>query len=159
MILDFIEAYQIPLFLFVEVMLLLCLYRYLLRQWIFDHWEEKVQEDDGEWLKEILYPVTDEVISKILEYAPDLIIKKVKHEILASQGTLTRVANAEPENEMEAGLGIAESILMQMGWKRPNALLVAKMAGVLGNMMGTQEKEEAKSAPAPLPLGDDLINI
>ena len=156
MILDFIHTYQIPLFILCEIILLLILYRTVLRGWVIDKFEEKVTEDEGEWLKEIFYPLTDSVVEQILTYAPDVIITKVKQEILASQGTLTRVANVEPANEMEAGLGIAEHLLKSMGWKSPNALLVAKMAGALGNMVGEKEEKVAEGT-SPLPIGDSLI--
>ena len=50
---------DLALFFTAEVCLILILYRFLLRQWIIDHWDEKLQEEG--WLIFRLEPVLDEI--------------------------------------------------------------------------------------------------
>ena len=51
--------FVIPIFVAFEVMLILVLYRYVLRDWIIEKWEEKLDEDG--WLIIKLNPVIDEI--------------------------------------------------------------------------------------------------
>ena len=37
------------------------MYRFLLRKWIIEHWEEKIRSEQGEWLIEILEPAIEEI--------------------------------------------------------------------------------------------------
>jgi len=153
MIYDFLIEYWLLVFLLMEVGILLCLYRFVLRQWIFDHYYTQFTGNDSKLLREILLPITDTIYDDISDNIPDLIITKVKQELLASQGTVTRVANASPSNDAEAGLGVAEEILKGLGWRSPNALLVAKLAGVLGNMLGQNVEETEPETQASDPSG------
>lgn len=50
---------DLALFFTAEVCLILFLYRFLLRQWIIDHWDEKLQEEG--WLMIRLEPIIDEI--------------------------------------------------------------------------------------------------
>ena len=51
--------FDLALFFTAEVILILVLYRFLLRQWIINHWDEKLQEEG--WLIFRLEPVIDEI--------------------------------------------------------------------------------------------------
>ena len=44
-----------------EVIIILTLYHFLIKEMIVNHWERKVKSDDGEWLLEMLNPVIEEV--------------------------------------------------------------------------------------------------
>lgn len=37
------------------------MYRFLLRKWIIEHWEEKIRSEQGNWLIEILEPAIEEI--------------------------------------------------------------------------------------------------
>jgi len=48
------------IYLFIgEIVIILVLYRFLLRDWVIDKWEEKIEEEN--WLVEKLEPVIDEI--------------------------------------------------------------------------------------------------
>ena len=49
----------LPAFIAVEVFLILLLYRYVLRDWIIEKWEEKLDEEG--WLLIKLDPVIEEI--------------------------------------------------------------------------------------------------
>jgi len=51
----------VPLLFAGEIALILILYRFVLRDWIIDKWEEKIREDQGAWLIEVLEPVINEI--------------------------------------------------------------------------------------------------
>ncbi len=53
-------------------------------------WEERATRDQGSWLLEILAPVIDQTVAKVLEGAPKEITSAIKGELLASQGGLAR---------------------------------------------------------------------
>ena len=57
--------FVIPIFVAFEVMLILVLYRYVLRDWIIEKWEEKLDEDG--WLIIKLNPVIDEIEDRMHE--------------------------------------------------------------------------------------------
>ncbi len=44
-----------------EIAIILLMYRFLLRKWIIEHWEEKIRSEQGEWLIEILEPAIEEI--------------------------------------------------------------------------------------------------
>ena len=54
-----LTQYVIPLFVALEVALILALYRYVLRDWIIQKWEEKMDEEG--WLVIRLDPVINEI--------------------------------------------------------------------------------------------------
>ena len=54
-----LTQFVIPLFVSLEVVLILVLYRYVLRDWIIQKWEEKLDEEG--WLIVKLEPVIDEI--------------------------------------------------------------------------------------------------
>jgi transposase-like protein len=44
-----------------EIAIILVMYRFLLRKWIIEHWEEKIRSEQGNWLVEILEPAIEEI--------------------------------------------------------------------------------------------------
>ena len=54
-----LTQFVIPLFVALEVALILALYRYVLRDWIIQKWEEKMDEEG--WLVIRLDPVINEI--------------------------------------------------------------------------------------------------
>ena len=143
------------LFFLAEIALLLCLYRYLLRGWIIEHWEDKIREDEGNWLIDILSPALQSVTDSILESAPDAVLKVLKHELLANTGTLTRVSKANPNDTQEVGLEMAEMALQELGIKKPGVIMSLRMGKQLLNLYnGKKEQEDQGSS---LPTGDNLF--
>jgi hypothetical protein len=59
----------IPIFVAFEVLLILILYRYVLRDWIIEKWEEKLDEEG--WLIVKLEPVIDEIEDRMHEKLAD----------------------------------------------------------------------------------------
>ena len=54
------------IYLFVgEIVIILALYRFLLRDWVIDKWEEKIEEEG--WLVVKLEPVIDEIEDRMHE--------------------------------------------------------------------------------------------
>lgn len=151
-----IYAY-IPFILFFacEVLLLLALYRYLLRGWIIEHWEDKIREDEGNWLIDILNPAITRITDNILESAPDAVISILKHELLANTGNLTRISKANPDNPEEAGLEMAEMVLKEMGIKKPGVVMTLRLGQQLLNLYNNKKGQETQGSV--LPIGEEVI--
>lgn len=129
-----LSQYILPLFLFFEVLLLLLLYRFVLRRWIIEHWEEKIQEDEGNWLIDILSPAINRITDNILDNAPDAILSTLKNEMLSNSGTITRVSKANPDDQMEVGLEMAEHFLQELGLKKPGVIMTLRTGQQLLNL-------------------------
>jgi len=142
-----------------EVIIILVLYRFVLREWIVSHWEEKVKEDDGDWLIDLLQPVIDEVSENILTLAPRAVVDVIKGELLSSQGNLARVSKPDGNNEIEVGLGMAEGLLKELGLKNPNVIMVTRLAQSLMSRIGTDESQiEPNSSSVKVKTGQELLN-
>ena len=138
-----------------EIALLLCLYRFLLRGWIIEHWEDKIREDEGNWLIDILSPAIESITDNILELAPDAVLKVLKHELLANTGNLTRVSHADPNNTTEVGLEMAEMALKELGIKKPGVIMTMRMGKTLLNLYNQKNGQETQGSE--LPTGDNLF--
>ena len=146
------------LFFLAEIALLLCLYRYVLRGWIIEHWEDKIREDEGNWLVDILSPALQSVTDSILESAPDAVLKALKHELLSNQGTLTKVSMADSGNPEEVGLEMAEMALQSLGIKKPGAIMTLRMGKTLLDMYNTKQGAgRGNNLKNSLPTGDELV--
>jgi len=143
--------------LVVEVGVLLWLYKNVLSRWNADRWEEKVTQDKGLWLVNILEPVIEEVVVRILDTAPKELTKVLKGEILASQGSLSRAVMADNQSPEDMILGLSTSILQSLGYKNPNPLMAAKLASVIGNVAVKLNGPEVKPTITDLPTGADVF--
>ena len=83
------------IYLFIgEIFLILFLYRFLLRQWIINHWDEKLQEDG--WLIIRLEPVIDEIEDRMHEK-----LEQFQSSFFGSVGKMTAKAkNLDPMNNI-----------------------------------------------------------
>jgi len=149
-----------PIWLLVaEVGIILGLYRFVLREWIVSHWENKITSDNGLWLKELLSPVTDEVCENILTLAPRMVVDTIKGELLSAQGNLTRVSRPDESNEMEVGLSMAEGLLKELGLKNPNIIMVARLAkSLLGRLAPDESQIEPSNAITKVKIGQELLH-
>jgi len=153
-----IYAY-IPFILFftAEIALLLLLYYFVLRHWIADHLEERFREDEGSWLIDILKPATDDLCDTILTNAPKLVMDTLKGELLSNQGTLTRVSKADPNNETEVGMEMAEMFLKELGLKNPSVIMTLRAGKGLLEMYNSKSKGQQAEQGTSLAVGKDLF--
>ena len=144
---DFLTFLSITGVVFVEISVLVFLYRNYITTWNANKWEERAKKEG--WLSSLL----EDVILEVAEMVSTTVIEKLKFEYTQAQGVMTRVSKTGESTPETMGLEVAENILKSMGWKNPNVLLVAKLASTLGNMI----KEGGGKEPEVLTQGEDLI--
>ena len=89
-----LTQFVIPLFVALEVALILLLYRYVLRDWIIAKWEEKMDEEG--WLILKLEPVIDEIEDRVHDK-----LEAFQHSFFGSVGKMTANAkNIDPMNKI-----------------------------------------------------------
>ena len=136
----------VPLLFAGEIALILILYRFVLRDWIIDKWEEKIREDQGAWLIEVLDPVISEIEERTHEQ-----IQAFQDSFFGSIGKMT--AQAKDMDPMSNLRKAAKN----NDW---TALLVEYLAnksgigGVLGQinpLMGQNEAPKEANTTQELP--------
>ena len=145
---DVISAISILLLVFVEISVLVYLYRNYITTWNANKWSERCKEEG--WLSDLLA----EPILEVAEMVSTSVIERLKQEYMQSQGTLTRVSKSNSDNPLSMGLEVSESILKSMGWKNPNVLMVAKLAQTLGGLISNDSEPKKGQS---LPVGKDLF--
>ena len=89
-----LTQFVIPLFVALEVVLILVLYRYVLRDWIIQKWEEKLDEEG--WLIVKLEPVIDEIEDRMHDK-----LDQFQSSFFGSIGKMTANAkNLDPMNNL-----------------------------------------------------------
>ena len=89
-----LTQYVIPLFVALEVALILALYRYVLRDWIIQKWEEKMDEDG--WLVIRLDPVINEIEDRMHDK-----LEQFQSSFFGSVGAMTkRAQNLDPSKNI-----------------------------------------------------------
>ena len=89
-----LTQFVIPLFVALEVVLILVLYRYVLRDWIIQKWEEKLDEEG--WLIVKLEPVIDEIEDRMHDK-----LDQFQSSFFGSIGAMTKKAqNLDPMNNL-----------------------------------------------------------
>ena len=89
-----LTQFVIPLFVALEVVLILILYRYVLRDWIIQKWEEKLDEEG--WLIVKLEPVIDEIEDRMHDK-----LEQFQSSFFGSIGAMTKKAqNLDPMNNL-----------------------------------------------------------
>ena len=89
-----LTQYVIPLFVALEVALILLLYRYVLRDWIIAKWEEKMDEEG--WLVIRLEPVIDEIEDRMHDK-----LEQFQSSFFGSVGAMTkRAQNLDPSKNI-----------------------------------------------------------
>jgi len=145
---DVISAISILLLVFVEISVLVYLYRNYITTWNANKWEERARKEG--WLNSMLA----EPIMEVATLVSTSVIEQLKQEYMQSQGTLTRVSKANSTDPMSMGLEVSENILKSMGWKNPNVLMVAKLAQTLGGLISNDSEPKKGQS---LPVGKDLF--
>jgi len=77
--------YVLPAFVALEILIILVLYRYVLRDWIIEKWEEKLDEEG--WLIIKLEPVIDEIEERMHDK-----LEQFQSSFFGSVGAMTKKA-------------------------------------------------------------------
>ena len=89
-----LTQFVIPLFVALEVALILALYRYVLRDWIIQKWEEKMDEEG--WLVIRLDPVINEIEDRMHDK-----LEQFQSSFFGSIGAMTkRAQNLDPSKNI-----------------------------------------------------------
>ena len=134
-----------------ELFLILFLYRFVFRQMIVNHWEEKIAEDN--WLVINLEPVIDEIEDRMHEK-----LQEFQSSFFGSVGKMTAKAKElDPMNGIRkaAKNGDWTSMIVEYAANK------AGIGGVLGQINPeTSQKEPEINAKPPLPksIKHDLLH-
>ena len=132
-----LTQFVIPLFVALEVVLILALYRYVLRDWIIQKWEEKMMEVG--WLVLRLEPVIDEIEDRMHDK-----LQNFQDSFFGSVGAMTkRAQNFDPMKNVRKAAKDNDwtSLLVEYAANK------AGLGGVLGNISQEQPKKETKTSP------------
>jgi len=133
-----LTQFVIPLFVALEVVLILALYRYVLRDWIIQKWEEKMMEEG--WLVLRLEPVIDEIEDRMHDK-----LQNFQDSFFGSVGAMTkRAQNLDPMKNVRKAAKDNDwtSLLVEYAANK------AGLGGVLGNI--SQEQPEKETSPSPI---------
>ena len=136
----------VPLLFAGEIAVILILYRFVLRDWIVTKWEEKIREDQGAWLIEVLEPAIDEIEARTHES-----LEAFKDSFFGSIGKMTSQAkDLDPMSNLRKAA-------KNNDW---TALLVEYLAnksgmggviGQIGPLMGQNQPEKESNTTQELP--------
>ena len=134
--------FVLPAFVAIEILIILALYRYILRDWIIQKWEEKMDEEG--WLVIRLEPVIDEIEDRMHDK-----LQSFQDTFFGSIGKMTAQAkNLDPMNNLRkaAKTGDWPSMLVEYAANK------AGLGGVLGQINPqTTPKEEVNNPQTTLP--------
>ena len=145
-----LTQFVLPLFVALEIVLILGLYRWIIRDWIIDTWEAKIDEEG--WLVEKLEPVINEIEDRTHDK-----LQAFQDSFFGSIGAMTAKAqNLDPMTGIRkaAKAGDWTSMLVEYAANKAN----------LGHLLGqqspqTNEKEGVNSnikPPIPKKIKDLL---
>lgn len=132
-----LTQFVIPLFVALEVALILLLYRYVLRDWIIAKWEEKMDEEG--WLILKLEPVIDEIEDRMHDK-----LQGFQDSFFGSVGAMTKKAqNLDPMKNVRKAAKDNDwtSLLVEYAANK------AGLGGVLGNIKPEQPQKETTASP------------
>ena len=141
----------------IEIGVLYFCYKYIFANMNAEKWEEKMKEDDGTFLLDILAPVIDETVFRILDSAPKELTKVLKGELLASQGSLTRAILHDEGQPADMMIGISTAIFEQLGWKNVNPLMAVKLSSILSGILEKVGETSEKPVEYDIPVGADIF--
>ena len=125
-----LTQYVIPLFVALEVALILALYRYVLRDWIIQKWEEKMDEEG--WLVIRLDPVINEIEDRMHDK-----LEQFQSSFFGSVGAMTkRAKELDPMNNVRKAAKDGD-------WMSLMVEYAANKAG-LGGLVGQQSPDTAE---------------
>ena len=119
-----VADFVIPLFVACEVVIILALYRYVLRDWIIQKWEEKMDEEG--WLVIRLEPVIDEIEDRMHDK-----LQGFQDSFFGSVGAMTKKAQSiDPMNKIRKAAKDNDWTSLMVEY----AANKAGLGGVLGNI-------------------------
>ena len=129
-----VTEFIIPLFVAFEVLIILALYRYVLRDWIIQKWEEKMDEEG--WLVIRLEPVIDEIEDRVHDK-----LQGFQASFFGSVGAMTKKAqNLDPMKNVRKAAKDNDwtSLLVEYAANK------AGLGGLLGNIKPEIPQKETK---------------
>jgi len=141
----------------VEIGILYLMYAKIFSKMNANAWETKVKQDDGVWLLDILAPVIDETVFRILDSAPKELTKVLKGELLASQGSLSRAVMHSEGEPADMMVGVSTAILEQLGYKNVNPLMAVKLSSILSGILAKLGETEKTTTELPVPIGEAVF--
>jgi hypothetical protein len=128
-----LTKFVIPLFVALEVALILLLYRYVLRDWIIAKWEEKMDEEG--WLILKLEPVIDEIEDRMHDK-----LQGFQDSFFGSVGAMTKKAkDLDPMNNLRKAA-------KDNDWTSLMVEYAANKAG-LGALLGQNNQKPPQKQP------------
>jgi len=114
-----------------EIIIILALYRFLLRDWVIQKWEEKIEEEG--WLLVKLDPVIEEIEDRVHDK-----LQQFQDSFFGSVGAMTKKAkNMDPMNNIRKAAkdGDWTSMLVEYAANKAN----------LGHLLPNESAEKAKN--------------
>ena len=132
-----LTQYVIPLFVALEVVLILILYRYVLRDWIIAKWEEKMDEEG--WLVIRLEPVIDEIEDRMHDK-----LQNFQDSFFGSVGAMTKKAqNLDPMKNIRKAAKDSDwtSLLVEYAANK------AGLGAIIGGKTGDNSQQNTQKEP------------
>ena len=133
----------IPIFVAFEVLLILVLYRYVLRDWIIEKWEEKLDEEG--WLLIKLNPVVDEIEERMHDK-----LEQFQHSFFGSVGQMVKKGKElDPMNNMRKAVksGDWASMLLEYASNK------AGLGGLVEATKANEAQHQTETSPKPAKIG------
>jgi len=127
-----LTQFVLPAFVALEILIILALYRFILRDWIIQKWEAKMDEEG--WLVIRLEPVIDEIEDRMHEK-----LQAFQDSFFGSVGAMTKKAqNLDPMKNVRKAAKDNDwtSLLVEYAANK------AGLGGVLGNISQEQPKKK-----------------
>ena len=143
-----LTQYVIPLFVALEVALILALYRYVLRDWIIQKWEEKMDEEG--WLVIRLDPVINEIEDRMHDK-----LEQFQSSFFGSIGAMTkRAQNLDPSKNIRKAAkdGDVMSLLVEY------ALNKSGVGGLAALQSADTDGKEGVNSPKTAENNDYLVD-
>jgi hypothetical protein len=143
-----LTQFVIPLFVALEVALILALYRYVLRDWIIQKWEEKMDEEG--WLVIRLDPVINEIEDRMHDK-----LEQFQSSFFGSVGAMTkRAQNLDPSKNIRKAAkdGDVMSLLVEY------ALNKSGVGGLAALQSADTDKKEGVNSPETPKNNDYLVD-
>ena len=143
-----LTQFVIPLFVALEVALILALYRYVLRDWIIQKWEEKMDEEG--WLVIRLDPVINEIEDRMHDK-----LEQFQSSFFGSVGAMTkRAQNLDPSKNIRKAAkdGDVMSLLVEY------ALNKTGVGGLVGQQSPDTAEKQGETSPKTAENTDYLVD-
>ena len=134
-----------------EILIILLLYRFLLRDWVIAKWEEKIEEDG--WLLVKLDPVIEEIEDRVHDK-----LQQFQDSFFGSVGAMTKKAkNMDPMNNIRkaAKEGDWTSMLVEYAANKAN---LGHLIGKQGDNTDEKEGVTGNIKPSIPQKMKDLLN-